>query len=159
MTTAEFDVSSWGVFVGWTPVRLDLSLGYTRTEIDSNADIVYLTGFTFAPVFDLFTTLDQTGYTSDQDSVQALVRMDLGKGWSAGAMAALSRSEGTFPVDWSHLSADVRYQLPKGLSVRAAWHHYELDETNPYAGTAALRQPDINDYDADLWTVAVGYSF
>ncbi|MCZ6833818.1 MAG: hypothetical protein O7F11_08740, partial [Acidobacteria bacterium] len=116
MTTAEFDVSSWGAFVGWTPVRLDLSLGYTRTEIDSNADIVYLTGFTFAPVFDLFTTLDQTGYTSDQDSVQALVRMDLGKGWSAGAMAALSRSEGTFPVDWSHLSADVRYQLPKGLS-------------------------------------------
>lgn len=158
LTTAEFDLTSWGGFVGWTPSVFNVSLGYTRTEVSSNADIVYLTGFNFVPL-ELFTNLDQTGYTSDQDSIQALFRMEFGTGWSAGAMAALSRNEGTFPVDWSHFSADVRYQFSMGLSLRAAWHRYELDETNPYAGSVATPQPDINDYDADLWTVAVGYNF
>ncbi len=85
--------------------------------------------------------------------------MEWAAGWSAGASASVTRTEGTFPLDWAHYSADVRYRLRQGISLRAAWQRYDLDETNPYAGTPAVPQPDINDYDADVWTLAVGYAF
>ena len=156
---ARFDVTSWGASVDWARgERLDLSAGYDRTEIDSDADIVYVTGFTAVPV-DIFTTLDHTGYASNQDVFRAALRYDVGRAWSVGARASLVSNDGTFPLDWTQYGAEGRYRLQSGLYFRVAYDYYELDESNPYAGNPGAPTPDVNDYQADLWTAAVGYRF
>jgi hypothetical protein len=158
-STARFDVTSWGASLGWRADVVDLSIGYTRTEIDSNADIVYVTGAVFVPTFDITTTLDQTAYVADQDSVYASARFHWANRWHAGVLAAVTSNDGTFPLDWEHYQADLRYELGESLYLRAQYDRYSLDETNPYAGAPTSRDPDINDYDADIWTAAVGYRF
>lgn len=157
---ASFDVTSWGATVGWSRGdRVDLTVAYDRTEIRSDAAIVYVTGYTFVPLLDVFTTLDRTGYVSDQDAVFGQLRVSAGRGFSVGVSTSLVRNEGTFPVDWSRYGAEGRYQLASGVFARLAFDHYSLDETNPYAGDPATPTPDVNDFDADLWTVSVGYRF
>jgi hypothetical protein len=145
--------------VAWAWRDLDLSAGYTRTDIDSDAHSVYVTGSTFFPAFDIFTTRDRTAYVSDQDILHADVRYDFGKGWSAGLRGRLFDTSGTFPVESRQWGADARYELPMGLYVRIAYDRYDHDEDNPYAGEPSSRTPDVNDYDADLWVLAAGYRF
>ncbi len=45
------------------------------------------------------------------------------------------------------------------MHVRVAYDKYDYDETNPFAGDPTSPTPDINDYDAEIWTAAVGYRF
>ena len=156
---ARFDVTSWGVSCGWKRgERLDLTVGYDRTELDSDADIVYVTGLTFVPV-DIFTRFDHTGYVSRQDAFRGALRYAAGRAWSLAVTANLVRADGTFPLDWTQYGAEGRYRLESGLYVRLAYDYYELDETNPYAGNPGAPTPDVNDYRANLWTAGVGYRF
>jgi hypothetical protein len=159
ISTAVFDVRSWGFLVGWGIDPVDLSLGYTRTEISSNADIVYITGFAFTPILDVDTTLNQTGYIADQDSVQLSAKFRWAKRWSAGLLAAYTSNAGSFPMDWQHYRGDLRYEFGSGLFLRVQYDHFRRDEDNPYAGIPASPEPGINNFNADLWVGAVGYRF
>jgi hypothetical protein len=157
---AEFDVTSWGATLTWARgEKIDLAVGYDRTDIDSNADIVYVTGFTFVPAFDIFTTLGRTAYTAKQDAIYGQVRFTVGRAWSFGASTSLVRNDGTFPLDWNRYGADARYRHSSGVFARLAFDRYDLNEDNPYAGDPAAPTPDVNNYDANLWTVALGYRF
>jgi hypothetical protein len=120
---------------------------------------VFVTGFTFVPVFDIFTTRESTAYTGDQDTIHGSVRWAFSKAWSGGVRGLQSDNTGTFPVESTIYGADVRYEHESGIFVRAAFDTYDYDEDNPYAGDPSSPTPDVNDYDADLWTVAVGYRF
>lgn len=157
---ARLDLTAWGATFGWERGEwLDLELGYDRIELRSDADLVYVTGFTFVPAFDVFTTLDPTAYVSDQDALHGRARFTVGAGVSLLATASLVSNDGTFPVDWNVYGAEARWQHGSGFYSRLAFDRYELDETNPYAGDPDAPSPDVNDYDADLWTLAVGYRF
>lgn len=157
---ARFDVTSWGATFGWARgERVDLEIGYDRTEIQSDADLVYLTGYSLVPILDVFTTLDPTRYASDQDAIRGRVRVVVGKGVSLLGSASVVSNDGTFPIDWNVYGAEARWQHGSGLYTRLAFDRYHLDETNPYAGDPATPTPDVNDYEADLWTVALGYRF
>jgi hypothetical protein len=156
---AEFNTTSWSLSGTWTGSHLDLSAGYHRIEIDSDADLVYVTGATFFPVFDIFTTLDSTDYVAETDMIRLSARARFTKQFSGGLNLALVSSDGTFPVDRDRYGVDLRYEFGFRLFLRAAWDSYSLDETNPYAGDPLAPTPDINDYDADLTTFALGYRF
>jgi hypothetical protein len=157
---ARFDLTAWGATFGWERgERVDLEVGYDRTELRSDADLVYVTGSTFFPAFNVFTTLDPTRYVSDQDAMHGRVRVLVGAGVSLLASASLMSNDGTFPVDWNVYGAEARWQHGSGVHVRLAFDRYHLDETNPYAGDPAAPNPDVNDYDADLWTLGLGYRF
>lgn len=160
VSKAAFDVTAYGATIGWArKERLDLSLGWDRVEIDSDADIVYVTGSTFVPAFDVFTHKDRTAYTATQDGLFARVQVTIAKHVALGASATRVRNDGTFPLDWNRYGAEARYRHGSGFTARLAYDRYELDETNPYAGDPTSPTPDVNDYAADLWTVALGYRF
>lgn len=156
---AQFDTSAWSLSGTWTGNRLDLSAGYHRIEVDSDADLVYVTGATFFPAFDIFTTLDSTAYVAKTDLMRLSARFRILDRLHAGMNLALVSNDGTFPVDRDRYGADLRYEFDFDLFLRAAWDSYSLDETNPYAGDPLAPTPDVNDYDADLLTVALGYRF
>ena len=60
--------------------------------------------------------------------------------------------------EWT-TSTYLQYDFDLGLYLRLAFETYDYDEDNPLAGDPASPTPDVNDYDADLWTFYVGYRF
>lgn len=160
ISTAKLDVTAWGVSAQVSASsHVDLSLGYDRTEIDADADLVFVTGSTFVPAFDIFTTLESSAYVAEQDALRAQAVFRLGEAWSAGLLAVVTSNDGTFPIDWDRYRAHVAWQHGSGLFVRLALERYELSETNPYAGDPAARTPAVNDYEADLATASLGFRF
>lgn len=157
---ARFDARSWGATLSWSRGKtVDLAIGFDRMTADSNADIVYVTGSTFFPAFDVFTSRGRTDYAGNQTVVYGRARFGLGASWSLGCSASVARNDGTFPVNWDRYGAEGQYRHRSGVHVRLAFDRYRLDETNPYAGDPASPTPDVNDYGANLWTVALGYRF
>jgi hypothetical protein len=156
---AEFDTTTLAFDIIWNDERYDIRAGYSRTEIDSDAHIVYIVETVFSPVFNLVTTRDRSAYTADFEVTHAEIRYRFNTAWSAGARGLLTDNTGTFPVENTVYGADVRYEHAAGWYARAAFDTYDYDEDNPYAGDPANLTPDVNDYSADLWTVAVGYRF
>ncbi len=159
VSMARFDSTLWSLTAAWNEKRFDLSAGYHRIETDSDADIVFVTGSTFFPVFDFQTSLDRTGYTASTDLVTLSGRVRILDRLTGGAVASRLSNTGTFPVDRNRYGVDLRYEMRSGLFFRAEADRYELEEQNPYAGNPLAPTPGINNYDADLLTFAVGYRF
>jgi hypothetical protein len=159
VSLAEFDVTTWALELGWSRGSLDLSAGYATSELDFDAHIVFVTDFVFVPVFDITTTRQSTAYEADQDVIHASVRYVFGERWDVGAQVSLADNSGSFPVESRIYGADARYRFGRGLHLRVAYRSYDYDENNPFAGDPASPTPDVNDYEADLLTAAVGYRF
>lgn len=159
ISLARFEVTSWSLVATWNGTTIDASVGYSDFDVDSDAHIVYVTGSTFFPTFDVFTTRGRTAYVADQGVAHGRLRCRLSDVWSIGARAILVDNEGSLPLDSTTLGADVLYEHGQGLFFRVALDAYDYDEDNPFAGDPALPTPDVNDYDAKLWTVALGYRF
>jgi hypothetical protein len=159
VSLAEFDVTSWVLSLTWAKGPWDVLAAYTNSDILSDADIVYIN----QPVspFDPQTTRQTTDYTAKQDVFNGHLRYKLGRGWRIGADGFVSDNEGSFPVRWIYYGVDLQYELRMGLYVRLAFERYDYSEDNPFgvAGDPAVAAPDINDYDADLMTLYVGYRF
>jgi len=159
ISLARFDTRGWGTDLIWSRGRWNALLGWSTTDIELDAHIVYVTGSTFVPVFDVFTTRQSTGYDSRRDVATASLRYASGSRWDAGLRAILVDSTGSFPLESKVYGADGRYDLPRGLYLRLAFDRYDYDENNPFAGDPAAPTPDVNDYDADVWTASLGYRF
>jgi hypothetical protein len=159
ISLAEFDITTWALELGWSRGSLDLSVGYATSELDFDAHIVFVTDFVFVPAFDITTTRQSTAYRAEQDVMHASGRYVFRERWDVGARALLADNSGSFPVESRVYGADARYRFGRGLHLRAAYDFYDHDETNPLAGDPTSPTPDVNDYDADLLTVAVGYRF
>jgi hypothetical protein len=164
---AQFDVTSWSVFFNWSYQALDVVLGYSDADVNSDAHIVYVTGSTSVPSFDIFTTRQRTDYIAEQEVINLDLRYAIGSAWSLGFKTILYENTGSFPVKNDYYRADARYQFTNGLFARLAFDRYDYDENNPFAGdynpvpdpSELTLNPDVNDYDADLWTLSVGYRF
>jgi len=126
---------------------------------NSGGDMGWSDPGTFVPEFDFFTTRDRSNYTADQDIIRGMLRAKISHGWTAGLSGVATRNRGTLPMDWDRYQAWVRWNSPWGVFVRLQAERYSLRENNPYAGLPDAPAPDVNDYDADLLTVALGYSF
>jgi hypothetical protein len=159
ISLAKLDVTTWGLVLTWSGKSLDLTAGYNHAEVDRDAHIVYVTGSTFVPAFDVFTTRDQTAYLADTDVFHGAIAYRFLEGWSVGARTVIQDSAGSFPVKSDVYGAWLRYALKSGPFFRLAFDRYDYDETNPFAGDPALPTPDVNDYDAELWMFSVGYRF
>jgi hypothetical protein len=159
ISLAEFDVTTWGLVLTWSGKALDLTAGYNHADVNRNAHIVFVTGSTFVPAFDVFTTRGETAYLADTDVFHGAIAYRFGAGWSVGARAVIQDNAGSFPVGSDVYGAWVRYLLSSGLFFRVNFDRYDYDEDNPFAGDPVLPTPDVNDYDAELWTFSVGYRF
>jgi hypothetical protein len=159
ISLARFDVTSWALSLNWAEGPWDILASYTNADILSDADIVY----TIQPVmpFDPQTTRQTSGYTAKQDLVNGHLRYKFGRGWRVGADGFVSDNEGSFPIRWIYYGVDLQYELRMGLYVRLAFERYDYSEDNPYAiaGVPPVAAPGINDYDADLATLYLGYRF
>jgi hypothetical protein len=156
---AKFDTTTWAFDIIWNGGRYDISAGYSSTEVDSDAHIVYIIETVFTPVFNLITTRDRSAYTADLEVIHAELRYRFNTAWSAGVRGLLTDNSGTFPVENTVYGAEVRYEHAGGWYARAAFDTYDYREDNPYAGDPANLTPNVNDYSADLWTLALGYRF
>jgi hypothetical protein len=160
VTLTQFDVTGWGLSLDCSTFRpVNFSIGYTRNEILADAHLVYVTGFTFVPEFDFFTTRDRSIYEAEQDIIRGALHAKLSQQWTAGLSGVATRNRGTLPLDWDRYQVWVRWASPWGVFVRLQAERYSLRENNPYAGPPDAPTPNVNDYDADLLTVALGYSF
>jgi len=159
ISLAKSDITSWGLVLTWSRKALDLTAGYNHADVGRNAHIVYVTGSTFVPAFDVFTTRDETAYVADTDVFHGAIAYRFSKGWSAGARAVVQENAGSFPVNTDVYGAWIRYLLKSGVFFRVNFDRYDYDEDNPFAGDPALPTPDVNDYDAQLLTFSAGYRF
>jgi hypothetical protein len=166
ISLAEFGVEAWAFELIWSGRRLNAVAGYSSTRVLADADIVYNTGFTTVPTFQVFSTLQTTGYLSERNVFFGDVRYEVGRGWLVGADASVADSSGSFPVQSNVYGAEVRYRFYRGLFARFKYRRFDYAEDNPYAVTAdpadptqVIPAPGINDYDADLWTASLGYGF
>ena len=71
----------------------------------------------------------------------------------------MTDNTGSFPIQTDYYAVFGRYDHRSGLFVKALLETYDYSEDNPFAGDPAAPTPDVNDYDADLWTVSLGYRF
>ncbi len=177
ISKAEFDFRSWALFLNWTPERMRLFVSYTNSTIDSDADIVFVTGGTFFPP-DITTTKSTTDYRADQDVLQIDFDYRIGRPWTLGLNAILYQNDGRFPnpetvpVTPTYASIDInpavdstyyrlygKYAFRNGIFTRLHYDRYDFQENTPFAVDAASPVLDANDYDAEMWTLSVGYLF
>ncbi len=159
LALAKFDTTAWALTGSWNDDRFDIAAGYHRIEVDSNADIVFVTGASFFPVFDIQTALDQTAYVAETDLFQVQGKIRFLHNFTAGVVISVLSNQGTFPTDRNRYGVDLRCDMKNGLFFRGQADRYELEEQNPYAGDPVALTPAINNYDADLLTLAIGYRF
>jgi len=177
ITTATFEFRSWALFVNWTLQRMKLLVSYTNSTINSDADVVFVTGGTFFPP-DITTTRSSTDYRADQDVVQVDFSYRIGKPWTVGLKAILYQNDGHFPnpetvpatpaytgvdldpaVDSTYYRLFGLYAFSNGVFVRLLYDRYDYQENTPFAIDAVDPVLDVNNYDAELWTVSAGYTF
>jgi hypothetical protein len=178
ISMAQFDFQSWALFVNWTPIDpMRLFVSYTNSKIDSDADVVYVTGATFVPP-DVTTTKSSTDYHAEQDVLQVDFSYRIGRPWTFGLRAILYENQGQFPnpqtvpVTPTYASIDINpavdstyyrvygaYALRSGIFIRLYYDRYDFQENTPFAIDAASPVLDVNDYDAELWTLSIGYTF
>jgi hypothetical protein len=177
ISKAQFNFRSWALFANWTLERMKLFVSYTNSTIDSNADIVFVTGGTFFPP-DVTTTKSTTDYHADQDVVQVDFSYRIGRPWTLGLRAILYQNDGQFPnpdttpVTPTYASIDINpavdstyyrlygaYAFRNDIFVRLFYDRYDYQENTPFAVDFTSPALDVNNYDAELWTVSVGYTF
>jgi hypothetical protein len=174
ISLAEFDTRSIGLVVSWHRQGLNLTGGYWTTQIDANAQLVY---WGFDPLTSqLFRTRGTSDYSADQDVFNVNLVYSFLERWQVGFRGTLYKNEGQFPnpqtippaqsdldlnpsTDSTNYMTYVLYDFPGGIFARLRFERYDYQENTPFAIDAVAPALSINDYDADLWTVSVGYRF
>ena len=122
------------------------SLNYALAETDRSIDqlVTTLPGFGGGQTFD-YAIL----YESEAAFLTGRIRFEVDESWSFGGDFRFYENEGTFPLEREDLRAFAEWTLPSAYRFQLAWRMVDFEENLLH----------LNDYEADLVELAVGYQW